>query len=305
MEAFSGDYWLSFCWSLTIFLVLTGVKSMITITVSPTSPQTSTPFTLKGTVTDVDDGDELLILVDDQFEVARPRVQGGEWETTLMFNRGGSRLIEVISSDQDKAEITLNLSTGAPNIISRSVWGAKPSRRALANLPNPKRITIHHTAIPTLSSTASQLDEKSRMLKIQDVHQSTNGWSDIGYHYIIMPSGRIYAGRPNGKKGSHDQLNDGFGVAFDGSFEGTGSQITDAQFKSAVALCTQLCKRMGIDDPTAKVATPIKRVREPSPKNLPRIVGHRDRINTACPGMEEGTSVRLEEIRKEVKSRLP
>lgn len=278
---------------------------MITITVFPTSPQTSTPFTLKGTATDVDDGDELLILVDDRFEVARPHVKGGEWEATLMFNRGGKRLIEVIASDENKAEITLDFSTGALNIISRSIWGAKPSLKPLANLSSPKRITIHHTVItPTLSSTASQSDEESRMREIQNGHQTPGKFSDIGYHFVIMPSGRIYEGRPNGKRGSHDQLNDGFGVAFDGSFHTSGSQITSTQFDSAVALCTQLCRRMSITDPTTKVPTPIKRKDETSPKNLPLILGHRDRVNTACPGMDAGTSVRLGDIRDEVKGRL-
>lgn len=33
-----------------------------------------------------------------------------------------------------------------------------------------------------------------------------------------MPSGRVYEGRPNSKRGAHDSFNDGFGVAFDGSF---------------------------------------------------------------------------------------
>ena len=97
---------------------------MITITEFPTNAKTSEPFVLKGTAPDLDDGDELLILVDGQFEVARPRVQDGQWEITLIFNRGGDRLVEVIASEQDRTSITLNLDTGAPEIISRSRWGA-------------------------------------------------------------------------------------------------------------------------------------------------------------------------------------
>jgi hypothetical protein len=292
---------------LTVFypLFILGVQIMtVKITEFPQSPKTSEPFVLKGTATDVDDGDELLILVDDQFEVARPRVQNGKWEVTLIFNRGGDRLVEVIASDQDnKAKIVLSLETGALEIISRSIWGANPPKNSLVSLPNPKRITIHHTVKTMLPTTATQATEASRMLEIQQSHQNANGWSDIGYHYIIMPSGRIYEGRPNGKKGAHDQFNDGFGVAFDGSFELSGSKITDAQFNSAVALCTQLCKKIRITDPTTLVSTPIARDGKTT-ANLPRILGHQDRINTACPGMKKGTSVRLEEIRQEVKNRL-
>ena len=119
-----------------------------------------------------------------------------------------------------------------------------------------------------------------------------------------MPSGRIYEGRPNGKKGAHDKFNDGFGVAFDGSFQTVGSKITNAQFNSAVALCTQLCKKIGISDPTTLVPTPIQKMGQASPKQLPRILGHRDRIDTDCPGMNKGSSARLEEIRQEVNKNL-
>jgi hypothetical protein len=277
---------------------------MITITDFPANPKTSEPFTLKGTATELDEGEELIILVDGRFEVARPPVQAGKWEITLIFNRGGDRVIEVIASDQDRAEITLDFETGQLEVIPRSVWGAKPPKSTLNTLPNPKRITIHHTVTTILSSTASKSTEEARMRQIQEGEmQPPQSFSDIGYHYVIMPSGRIYEGRPNGKKGAHDLINDGFGVAFDGSFQLAGSKITDAQFDSAVALCTQLCKKIGITDTTTLVSTPTAFPGKPA-KNLPRIIGHRDRVETLCPGMKEGSNVRLEEIRQAVNARL-
>ncbi len=210
------------------------------------------------------------------------------------------------SPDQDRTEIKLRLESGDVSIISRRTWGARNSSNSLADLPNPKRITIHHTVFPTLSAAASQADEQTRMRALQSSHMDrrVGPFSDIGYHYVIMPSGRIYEGRPNGKKGAHDTLNDGFGIAMEGSFQLSGSRITDQQFNSVVALCTQLCKRMGISDPTTLVSTPIKKRGKPSPVNLPRIVGHEDRGDTACPGMPGGTSVRLDEIRQAVKKAL-
>lgn len=274
---------------------------MITITESPAKAKTSEPFTLKGTATDLDDGDELLILVDEKFEVARPRVQGGKWEVTLIFNQAGDRQIEVIASDQDRAEITVRLESGDVQIVSRSTWKANSPKNSLADLPNPKRITIHHTVLPTLSADASQATEEQRMRDIQAGEmQPPQNFSDIGYHYVIMPSGRIYEGRPNSKKGAHDKINDGFGVAMEGTFH-LEERITDAQFNSAVALCTQLCKKIGITDPTTPVSTPIQKQGKPPTNNLPRICGHRDRNDTICPGMKQE---RLEEIRQAVKARL-
>jgi hypothetical protein len=284
----------------------------VEITEFPKNPKTSDPFVLKGSAIDLEDGEELLILVDDRFEVARPRVQNEKWQTTLIFNQGGNRRITVIASDQDTAEITLTLNSSELEIISRSVWQAKPPKNSLADLPNPKRITIHHTVLPTLSPNASTASEQQRMQNIQSGEmQPPQNFADIGYHYVIMPSGRIYEGRPNSKKGAHDVVNDGFGVALEGSFHISGSLITQAQFDAAVAICTMLCRKIGIADPTTLVSTKIVTdvLKNPTrfvfgSKNLPRICGHRDRFPTECPGMPQGKSVRLEEIRQAVKMAL-
>ena len=274
---------------------------MITITQFPTTAKTSEPFVLKGTAPDLDDGDELLILVDGTFEVARPRVQEGKWEVSLIFNQAGDRQIEAIASDQNRAKITVLLENGDFQIISRRTWKAQLPKNSLADLPSPKRITIHHTVLPTLSVTASQATEEARMRQIQQGEMTgAQNFSDIGYHYVIMPSGRIYEGRPNSKKGAHDMINDGFGIAMEGTFHLT-EKITDAQFNSAVALCTQLCKKIGITDPTTLVPTPITNQGQPSPKPLPSIIGHRDRVNALCPGVGEN---RLNDIRQTVKGRL-
>ena len=200
---------------------------MITITEFPTTVKTSEPFVLKGTAPDLDDGDELLILVDGEFEVARPRVQEGKWEVSLIFNRAGDRQIEAIASDQNRAKITVLLENGDFQIISRRTWKAQLPKNSLADLPSPKRITIHHTVLPTLSVTASQATEEARMRQIQQGEMTgAQNFSDIGYHYVIMPSGRIYEGRPNGKKGAHDMINDGFGIAMEGTFHLT-EKITE------------------------------------------------------------------------------
>ncbi|MEC4984499.1 MAG: hypothetical protein SAJ37_17320 [Oscillatoria sp. PMC 1068.18] len=68
---------------------------MITITEFPASAKTSEPLILKGTATNIDDGDEILILVDKRFKVARPRIQDGKRETTLIFNQASIRLEQI------------------------------------------------------------------------------------------------------------------------------------------------------------------------------------------------------------------
>lgn len=38
---------------------------------------------------------------------------------------------------------------------------------------------------------------------IKDWHVNGNGWSDIGYHYVIDRDGRIHSGRPVRTAGAH------------------------------------------------------------------------------------------------------
>lgn len=271
------------------------------ITNIPAQIKTLESFVIEGEADGLEDGEELLIRIDRRFDVATPVVRGGKWQATLVLSQGGQRLLEVIASDQERIQININVTTDT-DIITRQVWGAPPTPSGLPNL-NPRRITLHHTVFPTLSANASQATEFQRMRDIRNSHVNGNGWSDIGYHYVIMPSGRIYEGRYDRKRGAHDGINDGFGIAFDGSYHLPGSRITDAQFNSAVALCIRLCQRIGITDPTVLVSTPTAFPGRPN-RNLPRILGHRDRFNTACPGMSGGTSIRMAEIRQAVKNAL-
>lgn len=222
-----------------------------------------------------------------------------------MLHDGGKRLFELESSEQDRVQIELDVESSELKIVSRQVWlgnNPSPSVKSLADLPNPKRITIHHFFIPS-NPAKTQTDEIQRMRKVRadEMNNPAQRFSDIGYHFVIMASGRIYEGCPEGKRGAHDVINDGFGIAFDGDY--TTRTITNEQFKSAVALCTKLCQRMGIKDPVIPVPTPTALNGKPI-KNIPLICCHRDRFPTDCPGIKAGKTVRLEDIRQAVKQAL-
>ena len=109
------------------------------------------------------------------------------------------------------------------NIVSRNTWGAAQP----ANASNIFKTTwhknievwIHHTEYPTLAKTANVSQERARMREIQRLHLIDRKWDDIGYNYVIMPSGRVYEGRGKGVRGSHATgENDKPGIAFDGNF---------------------------------------------------------------------------------------
>jgi len=258
--------------------------------------------TITGGAENYNDGDQLILTADQNQELARPRVQNEKWQANVLFRQAGNRLIEIIGSEQDKAQTIIQV-VGAPpssfQILSRSAWTSIPTPSDLPNLA-PRRITMHHTALAGASGTgASQAQDAARMRVIYNGHVNGNGWSDIGYHFIIMQSGRVFAARSELKRGAHDIVNDGLGIAFDGIY--SSASINQGMFNSAVALCTLLCRRYGFKNVVTPVPTPTA---DFGTRNLPLILGHRDRVATECPGTEGGRTVRLPELRTAVNAQL-
>ncbi|MDX2232778.1 MAG: peptidoglycan recognition family protein [Leptolyngbyaceae cyanobacterium bins.349] len=268
----------------------------------PRQVREETVVTLNGNADNYADGDQLILRADQSQELARPRVQDGKWQANTLFRQPGNRLIEIIGSEQDKAQTIIEV-IAAPSssfqILARSSWTSNPSPASLPNLA-PKRITIHHTALSGApSASATQAQDAARMRLIYNSHVNGNGWADIGYHFIIMPSGRVFSARSELKRGAHDVINDGLGIAFDGIY--TSATINQRMFDAAVALCTVLARRYGFRN----VVTPVPTATADfGTRNLPLILGHRDRVATDCPGTEGGRTVRLPEIRTAVNAQL-
>jgi hypothetical protein len=125
----------------------------------------------------------------------------------------------------------------------------------------PYRLTVHHTEGPR---AVTWDDAVTEMRLIQDFHQRGRGWIDIGYHFVIDGSGRIFQARPLSVVGAHTASNnDGnIGISFMGNF--MAETPGDKQLEAFVALARYLDRRYGI-----------------SPDILR---GHRDYKSTDCPG---------------------
>lgn len=140
------------------------------------------------------------------------------------------------------------------DVISRSEWGARPPRGSYSPRPGNKRCVVHHTAGEYVASepgkpgpkwwqalakgvasiqvkralnawnkkhVATLTREVRAMQSIQAMHMAL-GWVDIGYHYVVFPSGRIYEGRPDTVYGAHAiGANDEIGFSFAGNYEVT------------------------------------------------------------------------------------
>lgn len=115
-----------------------------------------------------------------------------------------------------------------------------------------QRIIVHHSASPDVSAAT-----------IHGWHIA-QGWSGIGYHFVIRQNGNIEAGRPVDTIGAHSgpQGNgDSIGICLAGNF--MESSPIDQQLQSLIQLVVYL--------------------RELYKSNL-EVMRHKDVAATACPG---------------------
>ncbi len=83
-----------------------------------------------------------------------------------------------------------------PAIVSRTGWGCPDGQGNPRSAPSYTTVThliVHHTAT---GNTAT--DWPAVVRSIWEYHIFTNGWSDVGYNYLIDPNGVIYEGRGGG-----------------------------------------------------------------------------------------------------------
>lgn len=106
-------------------------------------------------------------------------------------------------------------------ILPRTAWTRSGIARPAEAYPmnGVTRITVHHSAMD--SSAMRTQWEAARMIENIRASHVRNGWADIGYHYIVDPSGRVWAGRPANKQGAHvkDQNEHNLGIVLLGNYD--------------------------------------------------------------------------------------
>lgn len=116
---------------------------------------------------------------------------------------------------------------------------------------------VHHTGNPW--------DDDLSAAEIDASHKA-QGWTCIGYHYVIRKDGTVEQGRPHWTVGAHayGENSHTIGIHVCGNFE--IGEPTDGQIESLAMLLANLCTDYGL---------PIDR---------DHVVGHRELMSTACPG---------------------
>lgn len=267
-----------------------------------------------------------LINVDhaDAYQVRGLPAAGHNWRAAAINTTDGPTVVV----GQRRADAA----TAASNCMSRADWGADESISGWSKGDTQtyypaQALTVHHTAG---SNNLSQ-DYSATVRAIYSYHVQTNGWSDIGYQYLIDGYGKVYEGRNSGHTsrscltaggdgsdfahqtstdyvvtGAHvGNYNSGnVGIALMGCYEPTSACSGDTNPPSGAVdglenLLASLSTRHHLD--------PEGNIHYVNPatgasKDVPTISGHRDWAATACPG--SNLYVQLPGIRTNVATRI-
>jgi len=170
--------------------------------------------------------------------------------------------------------------TQPASMCNRSCWAARSPSSTATQMGSLNRAVIHHTANASDFNTTSQAASKPMVRAIQNLHMDVNGWSDIGYHFLVDKLGNCFEGRAGSltslPRGAHDSVNlNSFGFNVMGYFHTPHNQTpTTTQRQTLYQL---IAWRMpnpftGLGSGTYNGST------------TGFVAGHRNVIGTACPG---------------------
>ncbi|WP_418959774.1 N-acetylmuramoyl-L-alanine amidase [Streptomyces tritici] len=180
--------------------------------------------------------------------------------------------------------------TGLPPVTWRSWWGADESlvKSPPTYTTEVKAVFVHHTA----GTNAYDCGQSASLVRgIFLYHVQSQGWNDIGYHFLVDKCGQVFEGRGGGidqpVKGAHTYgfNTDTASVSVLGNYN---TATAEAAARSAVARVAGWKLRLRGHDPAGTVTltaganngyyTTGQKVL------LNRISGHRDGYPTECPG---------------------
>ncbi len=234
-------------------------------------------------------------------------------EYTYFISLSKKDNIEVLIEDTDTYQLILINSGSSPAVRSNFRMSAQnicidpinaiPQSEWRAGLPNPtysriatnvEHVVVHHSAGANTNTNYTQV--------VRDIylyHTQVNGWSDIGYNYLIAQDGSVYKGRDPASLDQDNVLGAHFcgansntmGVCLLGNYE--TADISSAASSSLQNLLAWKMEKEGLTPYTTH---------QHAIGLFEAIIGHRDGCSTLCPG----TNVYqiLTDIKSDVKSLL-
>ena len=164
-----------------------------------------------------------------------------------------------------------------PASIDQSIWRegltAPSYTRAFTNVTH---LIIHHSAG---ANDAPNYYEVVRAIYLY--HTEINGWSDIGYNYLIAPDGTLFKGR-DPDTGSQDDVRGAHFCGYNSNTMGVcmmGTYTTIAPTDTALQTLEKLLTWKALKDGINPLGVSTHTL-----GSIPNIAGHRDGCATECPG---------------------
>jgi N-acetylmuramoyl-L-alanine amidase/Secretion system C-terminal sorting domain len=189
-----------------------------------------------------------------------------------------------------------------PNVVSRSVWGAGLGLTdAQIYIGTPTIVTVTHLIVHHGASSNTSSNWAGVVASYFDYHVNSNGWSDIGYNYLVAPDGTAFVGRGGGEnvQGAHmcSRNQNTMGVCMIGNY--VAENPTTAAVDKLVKILAWKASVNGINPlGTSNLAS--------YGLNLANVCGHQDGCggpsSTECPG--NMLWAQLPTIRQRVKTEI-
>lgn len=180
-----------------------------------------------------------------------------------------------------------------PSVVSRTAWGCPDGQNSPEWLPEyfpASHVIIHHTATPNNES-----DWYARVRSFWFYHADTLGWGDVGYNFMIDPTGVTYEGRAGANASGHseDDVEAGHCYSYNRYTAGLAI-IGDYRTAAPTAISVDAAERLMTWKFTQrnlgpKDSGPIVRACDQATVSMPRIAGHTDYGSqgwgaNVCPG---------------------
>ncbi|MCP5061212.1 MAG: T9SS type A sorting domain-containing protein [Ignavibacteriae bacterium] len=169
-----------------------------------------------------------------------------------------------------------------PAYINRKGWNCPQDENVSSrSLTNVTHLIIHHSAGQTVSS-----DYAAVVRSYWDYHVNSNGWSDIGYNWLVDPNGVLYKGRAwksstqENVQGAHNSGKNGntVGICFIGHY--VSNIPSEAGLYKVAGISAFLCDKYSIEPLGESYHSAISKTND-------NIDGHgQSGGGTACPGTQ-------------------
>ena len=211
---------------------------------------------------------------------SRASMPGASWLEEDFLNKGSA--VRKVGTEKKRAiearHDVIDSSAVLKGLISRKQWArGKVLGRGLKRLGEPKFLTLHHDALtqePFMDYSFRGCAQRLEMIRSAHIKR---GWADIGYHYAVDPSGRLWECRPLTWQGAHVKYRNpsNIGIVVLGNFE--VQRPNAVQLEAVSSVFQELMQKYKI--------------------NKSRVFSHREWPDaaTACPG--KNLQLRFEQLR--------